>query len=241
MASSLSIVELAEVIQSRTRVIEKFMTTHSAPIPSFQRGSSVWPSLPESLSSAREEVLDATDKLNALLLGSLAYLMRLADPTVRELQAAQCICLLSYQVNVFTSLHLIHRYKVAQNVDVDEEVQYDVLAQRVGLDVADLRRFLRLAIAHHIFCEPQENIVSHNATSRILIDMPGSTDWVGVVCEEMLPAGIHSIDALTKWPSSEDPGHTGYALANRTEQSLFYTMMRDPLRAKRFANAMSFI
>ena len=138
-------------------------------------------------------------------------------------------------------MDLIHRFKVAQNLGTDEEVEYEVLADRVGLEADDLRRFLRLAIANYIFCEPRRNIVSHSSVSRILIDLPGSNDWLGLVCDEMLPSGIRASDALTKWPGSHDPAHTGYALAVGKTDSLFATMARDPGRAKRFTNAMGFL
>ncbi|MCJ1270219.1 hypothetical protein MMC22_010115 [Lobaria immixta] len=43
-----------------------------------------------------------------------------------------------------------------------------------------------------------------------------------------------------KWPNSEEPTHTGFSLANNTNDSLFVELGKDPKRAKRFANAMNF-
>ena len=102
-----------------------------------------------------------------------------------------------------------------------------------------MRRFLRLAIANHIFAEPSKNTVAHTAMSRVLIDIPAFHDWVGVVCEEMLPASICSIDAMGKWPGSSNAAHTGFALANGIEGSFFEELGKHPLRASRFANGMT--
>ena len=116
-----------------------------------------------------------------------------------------------------------------------------MLAQRVGLNVEDLRRFLRLAITRHIFYEPRKNIISHNAVSRVLIDVPSSNDWLGLVCEEMLPSGIHAVEALRKWPNSHDPAFTGYALASDSGESLFHALGHNPEKATRFMRAMGFL
>ena len=75
--------------------------------------------------------------------------------------------------------------------------------------------------------------------SRILVDIPAFYDWVGLVCEEMLPASIYSIDAMNKWPGSRDSAHTGFALSNGIESSFFDELGRHPSRASRFANGMT--
>jgi len=121
-----------------------------------------------------------------------------------------------------------------------EEINYEELASRCELRVEDLRRFLRLAMANHVFQEPRSNVVAHSAMSRILVDLPALHDWIGLVCEDMLTASVYCIDAMRKWPGSCAPAHTGFALSRGTENDFFDELGRDPLRASRFAAGMKF-
>ena len=84
MHPSAQILELAGIIHTRTIKIEEFMSVHNVPQASFDIDSPLAVPLPGSLSSAREEVLDALDQLHALLLGPLPYLMRLTSPAVKH-------------------------------------------------------------------------------------------------------------------------------------------------------------
>lgn len=46
---------------------------------------------------------------------------------------------------------------------------------------------------------------------------------------------------MQKWGDSEEPTHTGFALANGIEASFFEVISRNPKRAKRFADSMQFL
>lgn len=109
------------------------------------------------------------------------------------------------------------------------------------MSTSDLHRFLRLATANHVFLEPQKNEIAHSAMSRIFVETPIFNDWIGLVCKEMLPASTRSIEAMTKWPGSNAPEHTGFALSNGIGGSFFQEMNKDPERASRFTNAMTLI
>ena len=136
-------------------------------------------------------------------------------------------------------MHAIYRFDIAHKVGLEEKISYTELAARCSIDTAELRRIMRLAVANHVFQEPEENMIAHSAMSRILIDVPLLHEWTGFVCEEMLPASVSSVDALVKWPNSCDPRHTGFAVANDTKNTFFEEMERDPLRGSRFASAMT--
>lgn len=82
MVSTARISELAATIHTHVDEIERFMSMHNVPQASFNINSPLAVLLPEPLSDAREEVLDAHDQLHALLLGPLPYLMRLTSPAV---------------------------------------------------------------------------------------------------------------------------------------------------------------
>lgn len=95
-------------------------------------------------------------------------------------------------------------------------------------------------MANHVFQEPRSNVVAHSAMSRILVDLPALHDWIGLVCEDMLPASVYCIDAMRKWPGSCAPAHIGFALSRGTENDFYDELGRDPLRASRFAAGMKF-
>ena len=214
---------------------------HNVPQASFDIDSPLAVPLPEPLSSAREEVLDALDQLHALLLGSLPYLMRLTSPAV----IIYCFMNRIYLIKLVGEYHEQSSgdfsLQRSQNLKLDEKNSYEELAKRCHLSSSDLRRFFRLATANHVFLESQTNIVAHSAISRILDDISDFTDWIDVVCKEMWPVSTRCLEAMIKWPGSDAPAHTGFALSSGTGGSFFQEIGKDPKRASRFANAMALI
>lgn len=47
------------------------------------------------------------------------------------------------------------------------------------------------------------------------------------------------VDAMQKWPSSQEPNETGFNIAHHTDQPMLNLLANDPARAQRFAEAMS--
>lgn len=139
------------------------------------------------------------------------------------------------------SLQAIYRYKIAFCVGIDEEVSFEEIAQRCSLDQSDARRLLRMATANHIFHEPRKGVIVHTAASKLLVQGPYVHEWVGLVCDEMWPSGTRTIDAMMKWPCSQEPQHTGVSLNNGTGESMWDMLRHDPKRAQRFADDMKFL
>lgn len=91
--SSHRIVELAKVIQSNTTTIDQHLNSKGLPTPSFAADNP--PTLlyghGESIDAARQAVVDATDELQALMLGPTGTLtsvfvrLRLFDSKHRRL------------------------------------------------------------------------------------------------------------------------------------------------------------
>lgn len=54
----------------------------------------------------------------------------------------------------------------------------------------------------------------------------------------MWPASTRLVDAMQRWPGSEEPGQTGWALAEGTETPMFEVVGREGERARRMAGAM---
>ena len=85
---------------------------------------------------------------------------------------------------------------------------------------------IRYAMTKHIFEEPTTGMVAHTAASQVLAEVPSMRDWVGMVCEEMWPSAARvgkyldldsidkltylpqAVDAMVKWPGSQEPNHT---------------------------------
>ncbi|KAL9121280.1 MAG: hypothetical protein Q9187_002165 [Circinaria calcarea] len=217
--------ELASAICIRTAEIDGFLTGQDLPKPSFAVDALVVTPLPEDISASRDAVLDAMDELHALILGPLHSLMRLTSPAV----------------NIFMSLQAIHRFKIASNLALDEQVSYKELGSRCGLSESNIKRFLRLAIANRIFLEPRKGFVRHTASSRLLAELPALDQWIGLVCEEMWPSATRAVDAMIRWPGSEEPIHTGWHLVNNKDGPFFTEIAKSPERHRRFADAMHFI
>ena len=85
MADQSRILKLASVIESRTLQLDNYYKSHSLPSPKLSVDADPGLPLPESLSKSRDEVLDASSELQALLAGPLAHLTRLTSPTVSGL------------------------------------------------------------------------------------------------------------------------------------------------------------
>lgn len=56
----------------------------------------------------------------------------------------------------------------------------------------------------------------------------------------MWPATSRFVDAMVKWPASEEPFQTAFNIATGAEQSFFMDITKSPERVKKFADAMSF-
>ncbi|KAM3076301.1 hypothetical protein ACMFMF_005634 [Clarireedia jacksonii] len=72
-------------------------------------------------------------------------------------------------------------------------------------------------------------------------------DWVATSSDELWQAASQTVNAMVKHPGSQEPNETlwfskrlvtGFALANRTDKSVFETLSQNPPRARRFGNAM---
>jgi hypothetical protein len=105
-------------------------------------------------------------------------------------------------------LQYIYRYRIAYNVPVDGETTFEELAKACGLNVKDVTRFLRVAIARHVFHEPQKGSIVHTATSKVLLNNTMLEAWLLNIAEEFWPSLTRTVDATEKWPGSEEPNES---------------------------------
>lgn len=95
-------------------------------------------------------------------------------------------------------------------------------------------------MTYRIFHEPHQGVVAHTAASKVLAENALVRGWIGQSCEDMWPSASRAVEAITKWPGSEEPHQTGFNLACDTLDPLYVEIGKDAHRAKRFADAMTF-
>ena len=83
MAAS-RISKLSTLIAARTAEVDAYLTSKDLPTPSFDAHSPPQTLLDDRIAAARQDILEATDELNALMLGPAGLL---TTPSVRTLLA----------------------------------------------------------------------------------------------------------------------------------------------------------
>ncbi|KAH8893874.1 S-adenosyl-L-methionine-dependent methyltransferase [Thozetella sp. PMI_491] len=210
-ASTSQIAELAARIAANTKKVDNYLATHSLATPSFDVDAPVQPLIPKTeadVLAARDAVIQDTLELRQLMLGPREQL-------------------LSYQPNQLLNQLVTARFELAHHVPIDGEATFADIASAAGLGEA-----------HHIFCEPRPGIVTHSAVSRLLVEDPGLAAWVRWCTDDCWLAAYHTCEAMKRWPGSEEPHETGFALANQTNVSLLDFLAAHPERTVRFAAGM---
>ncbi|KAI9663956.1 MAG: hypothetical protein M1821_007447 [Bathelium mastoideum] len=178
--------------------------------------------LHQTVETCKENVLEALDKLRFALLGPVAYL---------QAEVLQSITYL-------TSLQGTTRFSIATSVPLDSKISYGDLARACKVPESDLQRLIRHAITNYVFCEPSPGFVAHTELSRYLATNPGARAWLAQTTEDMWPAAVKAVDAIQKWPGSEEPGESGFSVTNQTTDSYYVEMNKQPERLQRFKDTM---
>ncbi|KAI9873469.1 MAG: hypothetical protein M1830_000374 [Pleopsidium flavum] len=221
--ASARISELASIISRNTAKVNDYLSSRNLPAPAFDvdaPSTSLIPPEAEEVEAARAAVIDATTKLHDLMLGPRDFLQ-------------------SFTHDELISMQAISRFKIASSFPFHEEASFAQISKACGLNEPDLRRILRHAMTKHIFREPRKGVVVHTAASRLLAEDTQILDWVGASTDELWQAASQTVNAMVKYPGSQEPNQTGFALANNTEKSMYEVLSQYPDRAKRFGNAMS--
>ncbi|PSN71469.1 putative O-methyltransferase [Corynespora cassiicola Philippines] len=212
--------ELAEILHVNANEIESYLEEKNLPYPSFDIGASE--SLPPELEDKQHELLEAADELVALVQGPKQHLSTFAQ-----------------EHNKTTSLHVIIRFKIASAVPLLSTTTFTELARSTGLMEHDLTQILRHAMTYRIFSEPSPGVVAHTAASRLLVTSPNLVNFIGIALDELLPSATRLVDAMQKWPNSQEPNEAGFNLAKGTSEPMFVVMNRDSDRATEFAGSMN--
>ncbi|KAF2493859.1 O-methyltransferase [Lophium mytilinum] len=224
MASS-RLVELTAIIARETQKVDDFFNRNGLSPLSFNPTAPADFPVPASnveIQEARRTVVNATQELHDLMVGP-----------------RESIRWMSWSYNDNLSLLAVYQFKVASAVPVDGETSYAELSKATGVDEINLKRLIRHAMTNRIFKEPREGFVAHTAASRVLVDDSQMMDWVGMCSADFFPAAAHTIDAMLKYPGSQEPAESGFTVAWKHEGTpMFAEIGKNPARAKRFGGAM---
>ncbi|CAG8948659.1 hypothetical protein HYFRA_00001779 [Hymenoscyphus fraxineus] len=212
--------ELAAIIHTETQKVDAFLISQSLPTPSFDVSCPARLPLPPLIRESQEAVLEASDELVALMLGP-----------------ARSIA--SRPMNSWVAVQAIQRFGLATCFPVTETSSFTEIARLCSLPESDTRRLLRFAMTFYIFHEPSPGIVAHTATSKALAEIPLLGQLAGFLSDEMWPAATRLVDAMEKWPGSEEPTESGFSIAYSTNKSMMDVVARDPKRALQMGGAMS--
>ncbi|KAF2661053.1 S-adenosyl-L-methionine-dependent methyltransferase [Lophiostoma macrostomum CBS 122681] len=225
--STQDINRLAAVVKDNTGIYERYLRKHNLPLPSHSAEETLQlPStiiIPHNVIEARDRAINASQELSLLLGGPARSII---SGTSEQFLA---VC-----------LHFICRHKIALRIPLDYEVSADELAIQCGLDKQDIVRTLRCARAWHVFTEPKEGYFAHTATSRHLREHVRLHAWITNATEEVWPSISHLVDAMGRWPGSEDAAQTAWSLAHGSDESVFTNWNRHPEKAADFITAMSY-
>ncbi|KAK5625638.1 hypothetical protein RRF57_001354 [Xylaria bambusicola] len=221
--SASRLAKLAATIVDSIATLESSLQVHGVPSPSFDEDAPTL--LPRDTVDVRDAIIDCAAEIQDMLQGPLDLMYRHGS------------ALTLWEFNNCVSLQAITRLKIANIVPSGGQTSYTAIAKQTGLHEQAVRRLLRHAMTMRVFREPEAGMVAHTQASRALLD-PVANDWVGLGTEEMWPAATRMLDALQKWPGSQEPRETGFALANGSDRSIYQILEADPGRALRFANSM---
>ncbi|KAI0410560.1 sterigmatocystin 8-O-methyltransferase [Xylaria grammica] len=146
---------------------------------------------------------------------------------LRELLSAQGLLMepipLTFKFSATTnmiSLDALCRFHIADIVPPGGQVSFGHIAEKTGLEEQIVRRLLRHAMSMRILKEPEPGMVAHTKISKYFT-LPYVNAWLSVGAQEGWPAATRMLDAIQKWPGSEELNNTGFSLVNNTDKSIF--------------------
>ncbi|KAI8625554.1 putative O-methyltransferase [Xylariaceae sp. FL1651] len=223
MASS-RLMELTARIAKNTEIVNNYLNANNLPLPSFEQDGPLTSLIPPTeplVAAARQSAMYDCQELRQLLAGPTEHLI-------------------NFRHNELLSQHMIVRFRVAQAVPVGGETTFAELAAATGLLETHVRKVMRHAMSQRLFCEPRPGVVAHTAASRVLVEDAGLFNWLRFSTDDLWRAACFTGDAMARFPGSEEPHETGFALANDTDKHMFGFFLENPDRSRRFADAMRF-
>ncbi|RYC57523.1 hypothetical protein CHU98_g8684 [Xylaria longipes] len=208
--------QLAVSISESVAKLEGILSALGEPSPSFDEDAPTL--LPRNTVEVRDLIIDCAAEIQDVLQGPLDLMYRhgsVSNSPPFQFSEEPCTGLMP----------------------AGGQTTFENVAKQTGLDEGAVRRLLRHAMTMRVFRETDTGALAHTQASRALLD-PRANDWVALGTEEMWPASQKMVDALQKWPGSQEPSQTGFALANGSDKSIYQILEADPARASRFSTSM---
>jgi hypothetical protein len=111
------------------------------------------------------------------------------------------------QISNLAIIDSLARYKIPEMIPAGGRMSFEEIGQKTGLETNVIRRFLRSAMAMHILEEPEPGMVAHTSISKFLVN-PAINGWAEFEGRDTWPASTRIVDALQKWPNSQQPNET---------------------------------
>lgn len=137
------------------------------------------------------------------------------------------------------SLRAIYHFEIAKSVPIGGDISYVELSKKTKVDPTNLRRLIRHAMTNFIFQEPRVGYVAHTSSSRLLAEDVQLQAWVGFFSEDLLGPVMKTVDAMDRWPDSQEPRNTGFQVANNTQDNFFEWFAKNPDRLGRYGTALA--
>ncbi|KAJ3495133.1 hypothetical protein NLG97_g3614 [Lecanicillium saksenae] len=219
---------LAAAIQTKTVCLTNSLNEKHLEAPSYKLGGAA--SFPmEALDlqdkTIRNELITLTKELHDLLVGPKDTLKNLAWNSVS-----------------YVPLEAICELRIAQAVPTTGSISYTNLAAEiesltgVKVIVSDLKSLIRLAMANDLFLEPTPDHVAHSRASLLMVEDLGVASWVGMFTTDLLRPIVNTVEAMKRWPGSQEPNETASSLNNNVP--FFEFIQSDHARMKRYELAM---
>ncbi|OAP57121.1 hypothetical protein AYL99_07858 [Fonsecaea erecta] len=127
---------------------------------------------------------------------------------------------LSASIMDLTALRYINRFAVAKGVPTTEKISYAALAEKIVVDVSQLKRVLRYAMTKGIFVEV-DGEVAHTETSLLLLQ-DGIATLSKYSSDRGWPIASCFNDSIDKWGhGSQEPNETAFNVFKDTDLSMF--------------------
>ncbi|KAI1439591.1 sterigmatocystin 8-O-methyltransferase [Annulohypoxylon stygium] len=114
--------------------------------------------------------------------------------------------------------------------------KFSATTNMVGIDaicrfhITNIVPLIRHTISMRILKKPKPSIVVHIKISKYFT-LPYINDWLSFNVQKGWPAATRMLDAIEKWPGSEESNNTGFFLINNTDKLIFKVLYDDPTRA----------
>lgn len=248
---STRIICLAKTIAQNTQVVDEYLRGNN--LPTFDLDDAAAPAIPPTAQcpdaeAARHAAMAAAEELLNLLGGAFAPLAydwtgMAVTRAIVKLGVAKLVPLMGLNTTATAGAERCAINASSPSTSTDAGlISMSSLAASAGLPEPLLRRLLRHAMTRHVFREPREGFVAHTAASAALARVASPPrEAFQFAAEDLWPAGLRLADAIAKWPTSEEPTESGFAVAHAEEgeggqelKSLWQVLQLDAAKARRF-------